>query len=147
MTKIKPCPFCGNQPTIDNAGTYTEISCCTSISLQKSDYLVIGLRETWDKKAYVYSKEAEDICSEELIRQWNKRYVKKELTPQQWWDIAPWQGMETAPNSTVLLKFQNGYIGEGYKCQSGEFYLSGAQQRCNDACSWLPIPIKDNEMR
>ncbi len=65
------------------------------------------------------------------------------ITPQEWWDFAPWNhDIDSAPNSgkNIFLKFKNGYVGEAYKCESGEFYLSAAQQRCNDPIAWLPLP-------
>ena len=71
---LKECPFCGEQPNISFDGSQIEISCCVSMEIQKSNYLTIEQRETWNSVIYCYSDEAEEIAKTEIITKWNTRY-------------------------------------------------------------------------
>jgi len=74
MAELKSCPFCGTQPDTYSKGSHIEILCCVSMEIQKSDYLTIKQRETWNNVIYCYSDEVEEIAKNEIISKWNTRY-------------------------------------------------------------------------
>jgi hypothetical protein len=74
MTELKPCPFCGDQPNTSFYGSHIEISCCISMEIQKSNYLTIEQRETWNNNIYCYSDEAEEIAKNKIVSMWNTRH-------------------------------------------------------------------------
>jgi hypothetical protein len=78
MTELKSCPFCGEHPTFHKEGSHSEISCCISMEIQKSDYLTLGQRSTWNNVIYCYSEEAEEICDKVIINRWNLRFNAEE---------------------------------------------------------------------
>ena len=61
MNELKPCPFCGGEVVMVNAGAAIEVGCCASMSLQKSDVLTIAERTTWGQKPFRYSDVYEEI--------------------------------------------------------------------------------------
>ena len=71
---LKECPFCGEPPETRFHGSHIEISCCVSMEIQKSNYLTIEQRETWNNVIYCYSDEAEEIAKNEIVSMWNTRY-------------------------------------------------------------------------
>ena len=42
------CPFCGGKPDVTNIGTFIDIECCASMSLQKSDMMEYEVRQKED---------------------------------------------------------------------------------------------------
>ena len=74
MAELKPCPFCGDQPDTYSEGSHIKIFCCVYMEIQKSDYLTIEQRETWNNIIYCYSNEVEEIAKNEIISKWNTRY-------------------------------------------------------------------------
>lgn len=60
--KLKPCPFCGSDVEIDDAGNSFEISCCSSMTVE----------------AYgQYGREFQGMTYKEiLIKMWNRRVNK-----------------------------------------------------------------------
>jgi len=73
MSELKNCPFCGELPEIDTAGTCIEFSCCVSMSIQKCDNLTLEERETWDDDLLEYSKDAEEKALCVIFDDWNTR--------------------------------------------------------------------------
>jgi len=74
MDELKPCPFCGGEAEFDGlVGTQIGISCCASMGFQKSDYMTMEERQTWNPKTYKYSDEAEAKVRAIAIKYWNKR--------------------------------------------------------------------------
>ncbi len=69
---FKSCPFCGESPSIETIGTWIEIDCCASMSIQKSDYLDRD-KITWDNKKHVYDDAAEKKALEVIAGFWNTR--------------------------------------------------------------------------
>ena len=73
IIELKPCPFCGEQPEVETLGTFIEIGCCASMSIQKSDYLTIEERETWNNEAASFDAEVEKKAYAEAYKCWNTR--------------------------------------------------------------------------
>ena len=72
------CPFCGNSPSVETLGTWIEVGCCVSMSRQKSDYLTIEERETWDAEEIIFSKSAEAKALNSVRDEWNTRQPNRE---------------------------------------------------------------------
>ncbi|MGZ4968077.1 MAG: hypothetical protein ACXV8O_01560 [Methylobacter sp.] len=54
------------------------------------------------------------------------------LTPQEWWQFAPWNyDMDIAPQGLLFLKYDNGHIDRG--C---------ARTNIGRPIAWLPLPEK-----
>jgi hypothetical protein len=73
---LKPCPFCGKEPALNNSPVCIDIECCVSMSLQKSDYLTLAERNTWSKVAHNYSVDCEEKVLSLAIGNWNTRAVE-----------------------------------------------------------------------
>jgi len=54
------------------------------------------------------------------------------LTAQEWWDFAPWQGMDSAPIETELLASRNGIF-------SVVYFMQESQKKSYE--KWLPLPV------
>lgn len=70
---LLPCPFCGDPPDLETDGTWIEIVCCVSMSRQKSDYLTIEERETWNTESHLYSPAVEAKALGAMQKAWNTR--------------------------------------------------------------------------
>ena len=75
MLKIKPCPFCGKTPKVNDFGSSVEIDCCVFINYQYCDHLTLEQREEFN--ATDGYGEHKDIVREKIIKFWNKRSKKK----------------------------------------------------------------------
>lgn len=73
------CPFCGNEPSVETIGTWIEVDCCVSMSRQKSDYMTMEERETWDSDEIVYSDAAEAKVLKAVRDEWNTRKPNTEI--------------------------------------------------------------------
>lgn len=73
LDNIKPCPFCGNQPSVTSEGSCIDIECCASMSIQKSDYLDMDERETWNYTTLQFSDEVEEKAMKVIVDMWNRR--------------------------------------------------------------------------
>ncbi len=71
--RLLPCPFCGENVEIEKNYTTLEITCCCTMSIQKSDYLSIEQRETWDSVLYKYTEEIENFVFDAMVTEWNTR--------------------------------------------------------------------------
>ena len=67
------CPFCGKSPSVETLGTSIEVDCCVLMSRQKSDYLTIEERETWDSEEIQFSSSAEAKVLKAVRDEWNTR--------------------------------------------------------------------------
>lgn len=74
-TGFKPCPFCGEIPSVTNRGTCFDIECCVSMSFQKYDVIGNeGMKEvTMDETNYMFSYEIEKEVFEYCKKTWNTR--------------------------------------------------------------------------
>ena len=73
MSELLGCPFCGEQPEISSIGTFIEIDCCCSMSVQKCDHLSLEERETFSYETYKYSDDAESKAMKVAVERWNTR--------------------------------------------------------------------------
>ncbi len=67
------CPHCGKDPTVTTKGSQVYVECCSTLSIQKSDYLDSEERETLNYNKLVYSDEAEAKVLKILRDKWNRR--------------------------------------------------------------------------
>ena len=67
------CPFCGEDPELETEGTWIEINCCVSMSRQKSDYLSIEERDSWNSDIHRFGlyEEFKVLCA--VTSEWNTR--------------------------------------------------------------------------
>jgi len=76
MRKIKrilsPCPVCGDNPMIDDFGTYITIECCRTVNEQKHDYLTMQDRKSWKIKKFRYSRKVEKKAFNLIAQEWNE---------------------------------------------------------------------------
>lgn len=73
LNELLLCPFCGNKPKLETEGTFIEIFCCVTMSRQKSDYLNLKERESWDDERYKFGVYEEYKALSSVIKEWNKR--------------------------------------------------------------------------
>jgi hypothetical protein len=73
MSEIKNCPFCGSEPEYSTFGSHIQIGCCVFMSRQKSDYLTINERMTYDAETMLYSGAAEEKAFNAVAIEWNRR--------------------------------------------------------------------------
>ena len=77
MRKIKrillPCSVCGDNPMIDDFGTYITIECCHSVNEQKHDYLTLEERSSWKINKFRYSRKVEKKAFNLVAEEWNNR--------------------------------------------------------------------------
>ena len=73
MKELLTCPHCGDKPEIETDGTWVEIYCCASMTVQKCDVLTIEERETWNRTSHKFSPEVEEKAFNSLADDWNKR--------------------------------------------------------------------------
>jgi len=82
MNNLKPCPFCGETPTLpDGTGTQYEIECTcgkAGVSIQISDYMTIEERLADEFSFSRYSNEYIDRAQKAAIVRWNTRVSKPE---------------------------------------------------------------------
>ena len=71
--EIKACPFCGELPEIDTAGTSIYFMCCCDMTIQKSDYMTMAERKTWDDDLLKYSDAVEEKVLCVIFDKWNSR--------------------------------------------------------------------------
>ena len=67
------CPFCGNKPEVNRLGSHIDLDCCVCMSRQKSDYMTMEERHTWDQTTFKYSDEAEAKAWAFVVGEWNTR--------------------------------------------------------------------------
>ena len=69
------CPFCGEAPELETEGTWIEINCCVSMGRQKSDYLSIEERESWNSGIHRFGlyEEFKALCA--VTSEWNTRAI------------------------------------------------------------------------
>ncbi|MDP1772752.1 MAG: hypothetical protein Q8L15_10750 [Methylobacter sp.] len=65
----------------------------------------------------------------------------KAVSPQEWWDFAPWNyDMDVCPIGNLFLLLDDGYVGEGYKSANYvDHIMASAQERVTNAIAWLPL--------
>jgi len=77
MTNLKPCPFCGEIPSLpDGAGTQYEIWCDCGMAcscVQISDLMTIDERVNSTFYNYRYSDKFVERAKTEAINRWNNR--------------------------------------------------------------------------
>jgi len=73
LSELLCCPFCGDQPDLETDGTFIEINCCVSMSRQKSDYLSLKERESWNSDICRFGlyEEYKALCA--VTEEWNTR--------------------------------------------------------------------------
>lgn len=74
--KLLPCPFCSNEPELSTRGSFIDIDCCVSMSLQKSDVLTMEERDTLSTDQIHFSDEAEAKALKYIADLWNHRPEK-----------------------------------------------------------------------
>ena len=77
LTALLGCPHCGEQPECTVLGSHIEIWCCAGMSRQKSDYLTLEERQTWDNDKLMHSDKAERKAFEAVAAEWNRRQPNK----------------------------------------------------------------------
>ena len=70
---LRECAFCGSEPEYSTFGSHIEIGCCVFMSRQKSDYLTINERMTYDAETMLYSGAAEEKAFNAVAIEWNRR--------------------------------------------------------------------------
>lgn len=73
QTALLPCPCCGEPPEVGTLGTFVEIYCCVQMSRQKSEYLTLEERDTWNNEAALYGPDAERKVFDAVAAEWNGR--------------------------------------------------------------------------
>ena len=84
------------------------------------------------------------VLNKEIIVQSDEDRLSK-LTPasvQEWWKLAPWQTMESAPKSgeIFLVKDKNGNVSSCYESEFGFEYDGITTDDETDFLGWLPLP-------
>jgi hypothetical protein len=79
MSELRECPFCGGEPSIETIGSCIDIECCVSLSIQKSDYLTMEERNSWDNDKAVLAPEVENKVLKIAIDLWNHRPTESKL--------------------------------------------------------------------
>lgn len=73
--KLKPCPFCGEQPDVSFLGSYIDIECCCSMSAQKSDIVDRKELRVFNYKTGRFSDAAEEKAMSVMVERWNNRHA------------------------------------------------------------------------
>ena len=77
------CPHCGDQPEYTVLGSHIEIWCCAGMIRQKSDYLTLEERQTWNNDKLMHSDNAERKAFEAVAAEWNRRQPNARLDRQE----------------------------------------------------------------
>lgn len=79
----------------------------------------------------------------EALKFWIKDKIDnvKIISPQEWWQFAPWQDMKDAPENTELLLLDNdGFIVPIDKISKGRVECHGDELSLLNFKGWLPLP-------
>lgn len=75
---FKCCPFCGDTPEVSNVGTFIDVECCVSMSIQKSDLMTREEHQTVDfdmDVTYMFPYNMEVKLLNIVRDKWNTRVV------------------------------------------------------------------------